>query len=484
MSISPYVHRYADHARLKKTYGSKNNSDITAEYVYNILKNPSLEDIKKEMKNISGEANFSNARKFFKEFANDLTAQFSENTNYKKIEEGLIYKSSNITNSFGDSIQKKTSDIQKNIQNLDTLIKKIEEYEKTVENFIKTQDYKSILQEGVLASYSGDKLLSNYEVIRSYRAKLGNNIVVQTNNLNRSQGGKFANLMAMKEVLKKILDSLNLRVGSQSISEKEAGNIEHAIGSSLFYMGLISGDIREYITYLKAQDIPKEQIKKYFSGMNNVSIQTEGTKSVKNAMSSVSKGDVSIIIKDDEASIIAKIPMSIIGTGLQFGGKGALSIHTSSTVRSVFSSISKQQGNDLAFQGLLNMIMWSSDKRYSPEEKENYEYTVADRNEMYRRMRNSAIINALAGSLKGGDYSYFFMVNNKVFSMYELLYKVISNKDSNYISSVISTQEKQPNVSNLKTISPDNWDGYAIGKQLSNMHFDIKLKMNIFKNMS
>lgn len=480
MAFSPYVHRYSNHARLLKGYGSKTNTDILSSDVFSVFKNPSLTDIQKSMKNISGQKDFKNARKFFKELAADLTQSFENDNNYANIEKGLKYKSSNITSSTGFSLKQKSTDLKNNINKLSMVVNLINKYEDTIDKFVSSKGGRSTFVNMALSSFEGSDFLQNYDTIRDYRKMFSKNVIVKTSNI-RNQDARLGNLLGMKSVLKKILKTLETN-GQKNLSDKEAGIIEHAINSSLFYMGLISGDVQEYVTKLKTENISKEIFKKYFPNSDTIKIVQEGTSRVQNTMSSVSKGDVSILISNngDMASAQIKLPISVKGTGQKIGGSGAISIHSSSTIEKIFLSVTKKSSQDKAFQGLLNMILWGDTRRESSFG--NFSYTKSERNEAYRIMRNSAVINALAGSL-GNDFSYFIVINNKVFSMYELLEKVISNKNSNFMSSAISTQEKQPSLSSLKSISPEDWNSRSVAQAIASAHFDIKLKMNIFNGM-
>ena len=174
--------------------------------------------------------------------------------------------------------------------------------------------------------------------------------------------------------------------------------------------------------------------------------------------------------------------MSIKHTSYNFGQKGELSIQSGSSIRNVLKAINVDESS-FEYQGILNMILWGGKGSGA------HAYDANSRTQTLNLIRKANIVNALAGNLKGSDFAYYFVINNKVFTTKDIIQKILENQSENYLSGAIQAAKGQEGLIKLREPSDNdraNWftKGAELMRKIQSLHFNTKLKMNIFKNIS
>lgn len=477
--FSPYIHQYADHASLK--FAGSVGPDIPFNKIKQVLELqiPNMKDVQNRFSETSESLGFSNSEKFFKEFGKTIENSFGKNQNSDL---NLLFSGSQIKSDSNKSVQKLTQEVKENVNNLNAVIKKLNEFMGSLEKFVSTKDYKKIVTNATISSYKGgNNFLNNYEHIRQLRENFAIGGLISTKN--GSLSGNFNNLLGQKVALERLLQQIDSKE-RKIITKKQSEIITHAISSAIVQAASLSGLIMEGV---KAQQIEQnipDIIKDVFDNSTHLTVSQTGTKNTEKSsgIKSTSKGDVEIIIDKDTANIKVNIPMSIKHTSYNFGQKGELSIQSGSSIRNVLKAINVDESS-FEYQGILNMILWGGKGSGA------HAYDANSRTQTLNLIRKANIVNALAGNLKGSDFAYYFVVNNKVFTTKDIIQKILENQSENYLSGAIQAAKGQEGLTKLREPSDNdraNWftKGAELMRKIQSLHFNTKLKMNIFNSIS
>ena len=486
MAISPYVHRYSNNARLKEPYNtSKKKHQYTLNNFISLLEKPDLSKVLNKMQQTSGTKNSNAARQFFKNLGGDIQTILDGNsaTVNQNSQEFPSVNYRNIT----------SFNITDWLTQLDNLIGELKTYIEYCEKFIyiNKTEFNRAIAEVVLTDAD---VVSKYEFLRTARNQARSGTKVMKTNLSETGLAQYTNLYKQKQFLEQQKEVLNniMKQGVKTIDDNTQETILHTMNSAVTFTDFLKGAVKEVMVGQKITEYTKKQIPNTLKSMINspkaLSVRQIGTnKSTDaNSLGSVSKGDVSLNIKNNSAKIITKIPMSIKSTKYKFGDKnGEISIHTGTSIERFIDKYVAGGGEktNLAKHALVNIMMWGDGEiNRFPRKKGEYSLKKGDKSIAYNALRKVAVIDALAGSLKGNNFAYFFIVNKKVYSMYDILHKILLEKGDKFLTHALSTPKDftfKDAVSASKTGS--NWDGESIANNLLASKFDMKLKMNLFR---
>ena len=485
MAFSPYVHRYSNNARLLYPYNSKEGiHPYTLNNFISLLNQPDLSKVLNKMQQVSGIKNSKKAHQFFRRLGDDIqtildgksstlnqNSQDFPSVNYRNI------TSSNITDW---------------LTQLDNLIDELNKYIEHCENFIyidKTK-FESEIAKEVLTDAD---VVSKYKFLRIAREKVRSGTKAIKTNLSETGLAQYTNLYKQKQFLEQQVKVLENRMGKGAvkINKNTQETILHTMNSAVTFTDFLKGAVKEVMVGQKISEYTRHKIPKMLKSMIDnpkyLSVQQIGTnKSTdENSLGSVSKGDVSLNIGNNSAKIITKIPISIKSTKYEFGDKnGEISIHTGTSIERFIDKYVAAGGKaNLAKHALVNIMMWGDGEINKFPRKENdYSLKKGDKSIVYNALRKVAVIDALAGSLQGDNFAYYFIVNKKVYSMYDILHKILLQQGDKFLAHALSTPKGftfKDTVSASKIGS--KWDGKSIANSLLASKFDMKLKMNLFR---
>ena len=486
MSISPYIHQYKNHAAYLEPYNMipyTSNRQILTEDILKQIKIPNLQAISSQMQKVSGKNNFNEANIFFKKLGKELQDILEIKNSQYSFDKGKLFWSAK-----GGSL--KNADFNKYVDTLDQIIQKTENFVNYLDNFKRSKEFNDLI---TASAISVDANTTIYDPIRKRRDQIYN----IAENFGAIEVGTAASTKQLgavqnqKEHLKKFLNSLQMT----GVVPKD-NVIEHAIDSMLFFAGLLSGAVEEF----QVEGILNENIDKIKKVLSSEYVTIENTGKNKQSSddkkyASVSKGDVAINIKDDSGNIILSIPLSIKATGSSSLSNKSVNVNSRSTLRKILTNTSVGL-HSFATQGILNAILYGYGGVSIRGGIKSASYgNKKDKQRILDAISKSNAVLALAGKteFKKNGYAYYFVVNRKVYNMYDLLNLILTSEEgSNPLITEIKKNPDEDNMS-LTAIAKDRAnsapgaDNQRAASDLArerilNLHHNLKLKLNLINS--
>ena len=483
-TISPYIHKYRDHAAYVTKYNELKNKNYGTISVDSVIRNFSTLDnfdsFKQGMKIKSGKSTLAQAKEFFRDFGKILEDKLvNPKSTDLCFENGKQFFSSRKKGVNFNSM----ATINQTVNELEKVIRQTNEFIMSLNNFLDCGDLIALVGRTAIEELVTSSIVTNYELVTTLRKKIQNRtdgVVVEV--LDNVENIRLKNLISQRETLLKLLNETRIGITPPN------NIIEHAVCSYYFFAGILSGAIEEIQVAKAVEELDEEIIKKFFN-TSIFQVERVGGKRVTNdsGVKRVSKGDVKIDFLNEQNAIISTILLSVKATGQNVKERASSIMIQSKTPLKKFV---EGKVSRYAEQGLLNILLhgWRGvDAKGGLGEAR---YTNKDKQRLLQHISRANAILALAGDARfnQGGYVDYFVVNRKVYTMYDLLERVSKDWNTSFFETALKKSDSKDGSltaiakERLKAKTGEQEAASESARQkILNLHFEIKLKLNLLR---